>query len=372
MREAPVFRCAHAGVVSRGRCGWQEQKGLWGPMSSATQHEDVALEEPNPAATIFGIAGGYWVSRCLHMVNDLKIADALDELPRTAEELAADVGANADALGRIMRLLAAHGIFEAYGGAFRHSPASRLLRSDHPRSMRSFVSVFDSALTFAGLDALEHPARTGRPRKEGNAPDGHWAYVAARPELSRLFNEAMAAKAHAEVAGVLGAYDFSGFRTIGDIGGGSGHLLRAVLDAAPEAKGVLFDLPHVIEDVKAIASPRLELMAGDFFRDELPACDAYLLMDIIHDWADAESLAILGAVRQAAPPQARVLLIELIVPDDPGPDWSKVLDVHMLALLGGRQRTLQEFESLLNQTDFRLIRQITTPVGVSIVEAEAV
>src|SRR5690606_27653127 len=107
--------------------------------------------------------------------------------------------------------------------------------------------------------------------------------------------------------------------TIGDIGGGSGHLLRAVLDAVPPARGVLFDLPHVIEQNAALASERLTLQPGDFFVDELPPCDAYLLMEIVHDWGDDESIAILQAVRRAAPPHAKVLLIESLIPPDPGP-----------------------------------------------------
>ena len=118
------------------------------------------------------------------------------------------------------------------------------------------------------------------------------------------------------------SYDFSGFGLVGDIGGGSGHLLRAVLDSAPSAKGVLFDLPHVIEEAAGLASKRLTLQAGDFFRDALPVCDAYLLMEIIHDWGDDEAVAILKAIRRAAPPHATLLLIETIVPNDPGPDRS--------------------------------------------------
>ncbi len=151
------------------------------------------------------------------------------------------------------------------------------------------------------------------------------------------------------------------YDVIGDIGGGSGHLLRAILaDAAPNAKGILFELPHVIEEASGMASERLVLQAGDFFRDPLPPCDAYLLMEIIHDWGDEESAAILRAIRSAAPDGARLLLIETIVPDDPGPHWSKMLDIHMLTLLGGRQRTTQEYEELLADAGFVLEREIDT------------
>ncbi len=218
---------------------------------------------------------------------------------------------------------------------------------------------------------MERSVRTGKPATPEVFPDGFWAYLAEHPEAGRVFNAAMRAKAHGAVAGILAAYDFSGFGSIGDIGGGNGHLLRATLDAAPTARGVLFELPHVIQEVTGIASERLALQAGDFFRDALPSCDAYLLMEIIHDWGDDESAAILRAVRQAAAPGATVLVIEAIVPDDPGPDWSKMLDIHMLTLLGGRQRTQQEYEALLARSGFRFRREIDTGAGVSILDAEA-
>ena len=327
--------------------------------------------EPGPFATLTQIAGGYCLPRSLHVVADLGIADALDEQPRTDAELAAAVGAHPEALGRVLRLLAAHGVFEVQGGTVRHSPASRLLRTDHPQSMRAFAQMFGLPVFWATFEAMEHSVRTGGPAMAEVFPDGFWAYLAEHPDAGRVFNAAMRAKAHGAVAGILAAYDFSGFGSIGDIGGGNGHLLRAILDAVPSARGVLFELPHVIEEAAGIASERLTLQAGDFFRDALPRCDAYLLMEVIHDWGDDESIAILRAVRRAAAAGATLLVIEAIVPDDPGPDWSKMLDIHMLTLLGGRQRTQQEYEALLARSGFRFRREIDTGAGVSILEAEA-
>jgi len=142
-----------------------------------------------------------------------------------------------------------------------------------------------------------------------------------------------------------------------------------VLDAAPNANGVLFDLPHVIEEVAGLASKRLSLKAGDFFQDPLPACDAYLLMEVIHDWGDDEAIAILKAVREAAPPHAKVLLIEQLIPPTPGPDWAKTLDIHMLFMLGGRQRTREEYEVLFQKAGLSMQRQIDAAGGISILEA---
>ena len=326
----------------------------------------------NPFDTLLQMAGGYCLPRCLHMVADLGIADALDETPRTASDLAASVGAHPGALGRVLRLLAAHGVFEMQGAdKFGHSPASRLLRTDHPQSMRAWARVTGLPILWSSFGAMEHSVRTGLPAAAEVFPGGFWEYLAQHPEEGRAFNAAMVARAQGAVAGILASYDFSGFELIGDIGGGSGHLLRAVLDTAPTAKGVLFELPHVIEEAADLASERLTLQDGDFFRDGLPSCDAYLLMEIIHDWADEEAVAILQAIRRAAPAHAMLLLIETIVSDDPGPDWSKVLDMIMLTLVGGRQRTQQEYEELLAQAGFVLEREIDTGAGISILEARA-
>ncbi len=329
------------------------------------------MSEPNPFSTVLQIAGGSCVPRCLHIVADLGVADALDETPRTAAELAASVGAHPDALGRALRLLAAHGVFEAHGDTFRHSPASRLLRSDHPQSLRAFARMIGLPINWAIYGALDHTLRTGLPAADRVFPAGVWAYYAEHPEDAAIFNAAMAAKAHGQVAGVIGAYDFSSFERVGDIGGGRGHLLQAILACAPAAKGVLFDLPHVIAEAAELASERLSLQAGDFFHDALPNCDAYVLMEIIHDWGDEEAVAILKAIRRAAPSHARLLVIEQMVPDDPGPHWSKMVDIHMLTLIGGRQRTQQEYAALFERAGFCFEREIDTGADISILEAVA-
>ena len=333
--------------------------------------EETLVMETDPFATLTQIAGGYCLPRSLHVVADLSVADAFDETPRTVSELAAAVGAHPDALGRVLRLLAAYGVFELQGDTVHHSPASRLLRSDHPQSMRAFAQMFGLPVFWATFEAMGHAVRTGTPATDAVFPQGFWGYLAEHSEAGRVFNAAMQAKAQGAIAGILATYAFSGFRTIADIGGGRGHLLRAILDAVPTATGVLFELPHVIAET-SIDVERLTMQGGDFFRDALPTCDAYLLMEIIHDWGDEESIAILRAVRQATAPGAKALVIEAIVPDDSGPHWSKLLDLHMLTLLGGRQRTQHEYTALLSQSGFRFLREIDTGAGISILEAQAV
>ncbi len=327
------------------------------------------MVEADPVSTLLEVAGGYCVPRCLHVVANLGVADALDETSRTAAELAAAVGAHPDALDRVMRLLCAHGVFECHDDTFRHSPASRFLRTDHPQSMRAYARMIGLPVMWALYGALEHSVRTGRPAADEVLPGGLWAHFAEHPEEGGLFNAAMVAKAHGAVAAIVAAYDFSSFRLIADIGGGRGHLLQAVLDRVPSAKGVLFDQPHVINEVAGLASERLTLQAGDFFKDKLPACDAYLIMEVIHDWNDADAVSILKAIRRAAPPRAKLLLIETMVPNDPGPHWSKNLDIHMLTFIGGRQRTQHGYEALLAHAGFSFKRQIDTRADISIIEA---
>lgn len=334
--------------------------------------EETQVTITNAFDTLTKLAGGYCVARCLHIVAELGLADHLDETPRTATELANTLGVNPDALDRILRLLAAHEVFQIEGEAFGHSPASRLLCSDHPQSMRAFTRMFGLPVLWRIFEELDYSVQTGLPAADKVVPAGLWTYFSTQPEANKIFNAAMVAKAGGHIAGVTAAYNFSGFTTIADIGGGRGHLLQAILEAVPSAKGILFDLPNVIAEAASLTSERFMLQVGDFFKDPLPTCDAYLLMEIIHDWPDEEAVAILKAIRQAAPPHARLLLIEQMISEEPGPHWSKMLDIHMLALLGGRQRSLQEYQNLLEQAGFRLEREIPTFADISILEATCI
>ena len=346
---------------------------------TATTHGTTPAMSASPAPAsaaphelLRDMTTGWVLTRSLQVVADLGVADALGDAPMPAADLAEATGAHPEALERTLRLLGANGVFAIdAGGRVSHTPASRLLRDDHPRSLRPFVRMMGLPLMRGASEHFAHALRTGRPSVEIAAPAGMFPYLAERPDEARVFGEAMTAKGHAQVAGVLAAYDFTPFGVIGDIGGGHGHLIQAVLDRTPGARGVLFDQPHVLAQVQGLASERLTLVAGDFFTDSLPVCDAYVLMEVIHDWADAESKAILEAVRAAAPPHATLLLVEDIVPEAPGPNWARTLDIVMLAVTGGLQRTAREYSTLLAECGFRMERVIDTPTGISIVEARS-
>jgi hypothetical protein len=240
--------------------------------------------------------------------------------------------------------------------------------------MRSFVRMIGLPVYWRGFEYFADALKTGESVQEQVVPGGFWKYLSENAEASRLFDEAMMGKAAGQIAGVLGSYDFSACGTIADIGGGRGHLLAAVLHAAPQAHGVLFDQPHVTAAAQAagMESERLRLHPGDFFTDALPSADCYLIMQVVHDWNDEKAARILAAIRKAAAPGAKLLLIECIVPEDSKPSWTKMLDLQMLTLLSGKERTETEYSAMLRAAGFRLDRVIDVGMSTSILESVAV
>lgn len=326
--------------------------------------------EPLPHQVVWDIAQAVVPSKALHVVAELGVADHLDDQPMTASELANRCGANPDGLERVLRLLCAHGIFRLDGSAYVHNDTSRLLRSDHPTSMRDFARLNSLPVVWGALGALDHSVRTGAPSAQRLHPDGFFAYLRDHRHEAEVFGHAMAAKAQADICDVLAAYDFGRFGTIADIGGGRGHLLHAILETVPEANGILFDLPGVVDSID-ISNERISTQAGDFFVEALPEADAYLLMEVVHDWADPEASAILAAIRRACRPQATVLVIEHVAPDVGVDPVSQTLDVVMLAVTGGRERTSTQLGHLLETNGFRPTAVTATAGAIAIVEGVA-
>ena len=324
---------------------------------------------------IMQLTGAYWTSRCLHAVAELGVADALGDQPQSTESLAKATGTQPHALYRVLRALSPLGIFEFSHGSWQHTEASRLLRSDHPGSLRDYVRMLGLPVIWNAFSDLDHSLRTGETAFVKQHGESIFGYFAKHPDESRLFDSAMTSKSHRDIAAVLPAYDFSQFSTIADIAGGRGHLLRAILKSSPKTRGILFDQPHVVAEIAAEVarekSEGLTVIGGDFFADAMPKADAYLLMNIIHDWADAESIKILSAIRRAMPAHARVLLFETVVPLTPGPHLSKELDIVMMALPGGMERTQEEYASLAAKCALRLLRLIETMSPYSILEMVA-
>ncbi len=314
------------------------------------------------------------LSRALHVLADLGVADAIDDAPVPASELAAAVDANADALHRLLRAVATQGLFEWRDGGWGHTAASRMLRRDHPLGVGAFARMLGMPANWDCLTHLHHSARTGAAAATVFHQGGIFGYLADHDEQRATFDAAMVAKARGDVLGVLDAVDFAPFVTIADIGGGAGHLVTAILDAYPAVHGALFDLPHVLADVQPRPDGRLSLRPGDFFVDTLPAADLAVLMNIVHDWDDTDAARILAAVGDSAEPGDHVMLIEGVLPE-PGTDggvgraWLEVLDVLMLAVTGGRERTETEYEHLLGAAGYRLASVTPTVTGICVLDA---
>ena len=343
-------------------------------MESSSIHIRETNADTESVMRLVEISAGYWLPRALHVVADLGVAEALDEEPRSAVYLAKEVGADADALDRVLRLLASHGVFGRHGGMYVHNALSRALRNDDPHSMRAYVRLVGLPVFWQSWGALEQVVRSGKP-----AVSDIFAYFKEHPQESEIFDAGMKSKAQSAILPVVAAYDFSPFDTIGDIGGGQGHLLKAILKSSPKSRGVLFDQPHVVERVEAdeAIGNRLTSQGGDFFRGPLPRCDAYIVMEVLHDWTDGQSQQILQQIRNAAPDAARLLVVETVLPDESawaagkGEHFGNHLDINMLVLTGGRERTSDEFASLFADSGWRLSRVIPTPSPYSIVEAVA-
>jgi SAM-dependent methyltransferase len=316
------------------------------------------------------LSASHYLVRSLHVAAELGVADEIGTAPIQVSVIADKVGADADALSRMIRLLASRGIFRMDGGKVAHSPASEFLKSDHPASLRSFVRMFGQAIQWDSAGDLMHAARTGGAVATRVFPDGGlWGYFRAHPDEGRVFDEAMEAKSAAQIGDLLAAVDFGRFGTIADIGGGQGHLLRAILARHPAVTGIVFDLPPVAEAGRLAGSnERLRFVPGDFFTAPVPTGDAMILMEVLHDWDDASCAAILASVRRSAGPRTRLLVIEIEMTDGDGPDWPKLLDIVMLGVFAARQRTNAEYRTLLESNGFRVERQISTPAGMTVIE----
>ncbi len=324
----------------------------------------------HPAQAVQQLATAYWASRCLHIAAELGVADVLGDEPQTAEAIAQSLGVQPAALHRILRALANHGVFQHDGTRFAHNESSRMLRTGVPGSLRSLTRMMGLKIHWDAYRELDSAVRTGRPPISQVTKDGLFPYLTDHPEEGQIFNEAMAGKSSLQVGPVTGAYDFSAFKTIGDIGGGLGHLLYAVLERAPQARGVLFDLPETIAQARESGMPRVTYVGGDFFKDPIPPCDAYMMMTVLHDWSDAESISILKNLQAGAPRGAKLLLIEGVVDPTARNSFILDLDIEMLALTTGRERTRIEWETLLSRAGFRMTRIIPTAASSSIIEAE--
>jgi hypothetical protein len=337
-----------------------------------------APTEVAPAQALLRMISATWIAQAIYVAAKLAIPDLLISGPQSPGSLAERTGAHPRALYRLLRALASVGIFtEENDGRFGLTPLAELLRSDAPDSLRPFAIMMGSEWAWRSWGEIMYSVRTEKPAFEQVYGSPLFEYYAKNPEAARIFSEGLTSRSRPENAAVVAAYDFSGARTVVDVAGGQGSLLAAILAANPNARGVLFDLPHVIAMArqtfeKTGVAERCELVSGDFFAAVPAGGDIYMLKKVIHDWDDAQAPAILRTCRAAIPAHGRLLLIEPVIPAGNEPSFGKLLDLLMLVYPGGRERTEAEHRDLLAAAGFRLERVMPTASTVSIVKAKPV
>jgi hypothetical protein len=331
------------------------------------------MSEPTPRDLIARTITGYWTSQAVYVAAKLRIADCLAEGPQTVEALAEATSTHPRTLYRLLRALASVGIFsEDEAGWFRLTPPAELLRAEVPDSLWAMAIMMGEEHYHAWGGLLES-VRTGKTAFDRLYGKPIFAYLAEHPEKARIFDAAMTSVHGRETAAVLDAYDFSGIDVLADIGGGNGTNLIGILGRYPGMRGVLFDLPHVVERARdglqaAGFSDRCEVIGGSFFKPIPVKADAYFLRHIIHDWDDEESGQILRHIRRAMPSGARLLVVEHVLPPGDAPSFGKLLDLNMLIMPGGLERTEDEFRVLYQDAGFRLSCVVPALDDLSVVE----
>lgn len=317
---------------------------------------------------ILNLLSGEWVSRGLYVVTKLEVADHLQSGSKSIEELGILTSSNPDSLNRLLHMLAGFGVFEEVSfGVYANTDASSLLIQNNPDTLYG-LSLFYGEEIHKSWDELLASVQTGTPAFELMFKTPVFSYLKKNPAQALQFQEAMKEKSKAVIQGTLSNYDFSSFRSVYDIGGGHGQFLQAILQKYPHLHGVLFDLPEVIEKNTTMRSNRCRLISGDFF-DSIPSGgDVYLLKSILHDWDDQNAERILKNCRQVMGPKSRLLMIEVVLQPKDQSTYANCMDVLMLAITGGKERSLESFNQMIENCGFVLEHIYPTSTEFSILE----
>jgi hypothetical protein len=332
-----------------------------------------------PFLRLYQLTTGAWLTQAISVAARLGVADAIAAGASSTTEIAQQVGAHASTLYRLLRALSDHGILaEGPGDRFALTAMGESLRSDASHSLRRWAIWTGARFYRDAWSDLEHAVRTGEPSFARVHGADLFGYLDAHADDAAVFAGAMQDIAGNFLAGILGVYDFSGYSTIIDVGGGTGALLCSILSAAPDTRGVLLDTAPVLaaaEPVLAAAgiADRCQMLPGDFF-DEVPSGgDLYILSNIIHDWDDDSALRILQTCRAAMHPHSRLLVIELVLPDDARPSMGKLLDLEMLSVTpNGRQRSEAQYAQLLARAGLNVTESVPALPGTPASYVEAV
>jgi hypothetical protein len=332
------------------------------------------MDHVPPSQQMFQHITAYWVTQLMGAAARLGLADCLQAGPLKAGEIAARVGANPDALYRVMRACAAVGVFTEQGDrTFANNALSQTLRSGVPGSMRDFAIAQSSPGHWRPWEQLTEAVRSGKSTAQAALGQELFEWYGTHPDEAAAFTGAMHDLA-AQVAGeVTQAIDFSSVGRVVDVGGANATLVSAVLRAFPNTRGVLFDLAHVVEAVgQTLAASdlagRCETVAGDFFT-AVPKGDVMLLKQILHDWNDEQCVTILRHCAESLPRGGRVLVVEMVISEDGTPSPAHLIDINMLVMLPGKERTLTEYAALFVAAGLTPGRVLPTHSPFSIVEA---
>src|SRR4051812_9760594 len=320
------------------------------------------------------LSTGYIASTCVYLAVKLRIPDRLAEGPRSSADLARELNVHEDALYRVLRTLASLGLFEEKGSrTFANNLAASMLRSKTPGSMYDMALWMSDPFHFQVYAHALHSVQTGKPAVEKAFGVPVFEYFPKDREESEVFNNAMTMFSAMVIPAVLEVYDFDGIGTIVDIAGGHGRVLTSILQKHPSMRGVLFDLDHVLAGARPAIeslglSDRCRTVSGDFFKSVPEGGDAYIMKHIIHDWDDDQAATILKNIRSAMNRGGRVILLESVVAPGNQPDFAKLIDLEMLLMPGGRERTEQEFRDLFARAGFELTRITPTKSPLSVIE----
>jgi hypothetical protein len=330
----------------------------------------------DPARQVLQVAVGYAASAALYTAITLNVADHLASGAKDVSELARMSGANEDALFRVLRLLASLGVFAETGSRqFALNPAAELLRKDVPGSLRGMAVFLPDPFHFRTYANLLDSVTTGKPAVDTTVGMPVFEYLAKNPDYSKVFNDAMTALSAPVIAAALEAYDFGQIGVLVDVAGGHGEVLLSILKKHANIRGVLTDVGHVIDGAKpriaaAGLADRCQAVPCDFFRAVPEGGDAYIMKHIIHDWDDGRATTILKNIASAmGAKRGKVILLESVIAAGSAPDFGKFLDIEMLAMPGGRERSADEFRALFAGAGFELTRVVPTKSPLSVVEA---
>jgi SAM-dependent methyltransferase len=335
-----------------------------------------------PAPVLFQMATAYWISQAIYVAAKLGIADLLMDGPQSSVALAAATRSDPSSLFRLMRALSSVGVFSQQDededkddedkdkDRFALSRLAEALRSDVPGSLREILITIGE-IHYQACGALLHSVQTGMPAFTKVFGTNLFDYLPRNAPAAEAFNRGMTNLSSLLAHAVLLAYDFSGISSVVDVGGGEGELLRQILELNPEMTGVVLDLSNAVESEHRAPSDggRCLFVAGNFFKSVPEGADAYLLCGVVHDWDDDRAVTVLRNCRKAMTEKSRLLIVDMIVPDTSYASFSKLLDLNMMIMTGGRERTKAEFHALLDAADYRISRTIPTMAPQSIIEA---